>query len=222
MYNTTHMQREIAKLKKRILELSAEVERSLLDAQQALISMDLDKANKVTDYDRIIDQHEVDIEEECLKILALYQPVAGDLRMVVSILKINSDLERMGDLASNIGGYVKEIAKAGGYEVSTKFRLMTNTTREMVRKSLDALVNDDANLAKKVLQMDDEVDQLNVEIIHEIEDHIKGELDHLHALLFLISASRNIERIADIATNIAEDVYYMVKGEIIRHNLSER
>src|SRR5512137_1513802 len=113
MDKTTHLQREIAKLKNHILELGAEVERSLESAHEALVRLDVAAAEGIRQHDRTIDSHEVYIEEECLKILALYQPVSSDLRMVVAILKINTDLERMADLAANVAGYIPEIAKGG-------------------------------------------------------------------------------------------------------------
>ncbi len=223
MFTTTHMQRAIAKLKNHLLELGAEVERGLENALEALTTMDLDVARKVIDYDREIDQHEVDIEEECLKILALYQPVSTDLRQVVAILKINNDLERMADLAANIAEYVIEIHQRDpDAQVSGRFQLMANEARSMVRQSLDSLVNADSELARQVFRRDDVVDDLNVEIINEVFEEMKANPDRMNALLFQISASRNIERIADIATNVAEDVIYVVSGEIIRHDRSKR
>mgnify|MGYP006307136401 CR=1 FL=1 len=223
MFSTTHMQREITKLKSHLVELGAEVERSLENALRALTTMDLDEARKVVEYDHTIDMHEVDIEEECLKILALYQPVSSDLRLVVAILKINNDLERMADLAANVAEYVQEIAQTGqDIKISEKFERMGEVTREMVRQSLDSLVNADVELARRAFRQDDIVDDLNREIIHEVQAAMKADPAHMDALVFQLSASRNIERIADIATNVVEDVIYVGSGEIIRHKPEKR
>ena len=219
--NTTHLQREIQKLKQQIVELSAEVEHTIEGAYQALEGLDVAKANAVIAADETIDQLEVDLEEECLKIMALYQPVASDLRMVVGVLKMNSDLERMGDLAGNIAEYVGEIAKLPPVEISPRFRLLFSEALSQVRKALDALVNADAGLAREVCLGDDKVDTLNREIILEVRQRLVSMPQHAPALLFLISISRSVERIADYATNIAEDVYYMVQGRIVRHHVRE-
>lgn len=216
----THIEREIHKLKHHILTLSAEVENSIYESYNALIALDVDKANKVIENDDIIDQYEVDIEEECLKIMALYQPVAGDLRMVIGLLKMNNDLERMGDLASNICKYVIKIAKFDIVEMSPKFNLIFSETRKMVRDSLDSLVNSDEELARKVCNNDDVVDQLNIEIIRDIQEQLQKTPNKVRSLLFLLSVTRSIERIADYATNIAEDVIYMTHGHIVRHGRS--
>ena len=218
----THLQREIHKLKHHVLTLSAEVENSIYESYNALIALDVDKANKVIENDDIIDQHEVDIEEECLKIMALYQPVAGDLRMVIGLLKMNNDLERMGDLASNICNYVIKIAKFDVVEISPKFNLIFSETRKMVRDCLDSLVNSDEELARKVCNNDDVVDQLNIEIIRDIQEQLQKTPNKVRSLLLLLSVTRSIERIADYATNIAEDVIYMTYGHIVRHGRSPK
>jgi phosphate transport system protein len=219
--NTTHLQREIQKLKHQIVALSAEVEHTIEGAYQALESLDVAKANAVIAADAAIDQLEVDLEEECLKIMALYQPVASDLRMVIGVLKMNSDLERMGDLSGNIAEYIGEIAKLPPIDIPPAFRQLFDATLSQVRKALDALVNADAGLAREVCLGDDAVDALNREIILAVRQRLITEPHNAPALLFLISISRSVERIADYATNIAEDVYYMVQGRIVRHHVRE-
>ena len=216
---TTHLQREINSLKHQVLTLSAEVENSIYEAYNALIQMDIDKAKKVIANDDTIDQREVDIEEDCLKLMALHQPVAGDLRLVIGLLKMNNDLERMGDLAANICQYIIKIAKFESIEISPKFNHIFSETREMVRNSLDSLVNSDGKLARKVCLNDDVVDQINIEIIKDVQKQIQKTPHKTRSLLLLISITRSIERIADYATNIAEDVIYMVNGQIVRHRL---
>ena len=216
---TTHLEREINKLKHNVLTLSADVENSIYEANNALTQLDVNRAKKVIATDDAIDQREVDIEEECLKLMALHQPVAGDLRLVIGLLKMNNELERMGDLAANICQYIIKIAKFESVEISPKFNRIFTETRKMVRDSLDSLVNSDGELARKVCMNDDIVDQINIEIIEEVQDQIKRNPDKTRSLLLLISITRSIERIADYATNIAEDVIYMVNGQIVRHRL---
>lgn len=214
---STHLQREIDRLKHELLALSGEVENMIEDAYRALIQVDVNKALEVVRSDELIDQHEVQIEEECLKIMALHQPVARDLRIVVALLKMNNDLERMADLAQNIAKYVIKISQLASITIPPKFDLIFTATRKMVRDSLDALVNGDVELAKRVRADDDAVDELNVQIIDEVTDAIHRNPEQIRALVLLISVSRSIERIADNATNIAEDVIYMLSGEIVRH-----
>jgi phosphate transport system protein len=217
----TQLHRSVQKLKEQLLALGAEIERAIVNAEDCLKSMDVLAANSVIQYDKVIDQHEVDIEEECLKILALYHPVALDLRGVIAMLKMNNDLERIGDLCKNIAEYVIEIAKGPRVEIPTDFSAMFTETRRMVRGSLDSLVAGDLELARQVCEDDDIVDDLNVQIIGEIRDRLPKEPSGMHALLFLISVSRSLERIADYATNIAEDVAYTVSGSIVRHSSLE-
>jgi phosphate transport system protein len=161
---------------------------------------------------------EVDVEEEVLKILALYQPVAADLRFVVAVLKINNDLERMGDLAGNIAKRVLFLASCERFDLPPEVRPMAARTQSMVKESLDALVNSDVVLAQKVRESDDEVDNLRRTIEKEIEQQIAQHPERTDCLMRLSSVARHLERIADMATNIAEDVIYMVEGEIVRHH----
>ena len=164
---------------------------------------------------------EVEVEEECLKVLALYQPVATDLRFVVATLKINNDLERMGDLAKNIAKRVAYIAKADPIDVPIDFRGMAAQAQQMVKESLDALVNADANLARKVRIEDDGVDDARQRIRQQVLQGIRRSPEKTEYLLKLNSVSKHLERLADMATNVAEDVIYMVEGEIVRHQASE-
>jgi phosphate transport system protein len=216
-----HFHREMERLKERLLALSAEVERSLELAQHAVVDADLEKARRVIQDDKIIDQHEVDLEEECLKILALYRPVATDLRMVIAIMKINNDLERIGDLCRNIGEYVLEIAQDEPITMPEDFRTMFHETQSMVHNAIDSLISSDAAQADAVGEKDNVVDQLNVNIIQHIRSLIEEQPRKVRPLLFVVSISRGVERIADYATNIAEDVVYMVRGTIVRHHLDK-
>ncbi|MCH2175683.1 MAG: phosphate signaling complex protein PhoU [Lentisphaeria bacterium] len=221
MHLENHLQRELNHLKIRLIELSAEVERSIEQSREALFNYNTEVAREIITHDDLIDRYEVDIEEECLKILALYRPVAADLRVVISILKINNDLERIADLASNIASYVISIDKGGQVVIPDKFTLIYKEVIEMVSAALDALVNADSDLAKEVLGRDSLVDLFNSEIIQELKKRMQNEPDNFDGLMFLISVSRNLERIGDYATNIAEDIFYLVSGDIIRHHVQE-
>jgi phosphate transport system protein len=210
--------RQIDALKQKILFVGTLVEEAIAKAISALINRDRNLANTVIEADEEIDRMEVDVEEEVLKILALYQPVAADLRFVVAVLKINNDLERMGDLARNIAKRAVFLAGCERFDLPVDFRGMANRAQSMVKQSLDALVNSDPSLAQKVRESDDEVDALRSTIEKQIEQQIAHHPDRTDCLMRLSSVARHLERIADMATNIAEDVIYMVEGEIVRHH----
>lgn len=216
-----HLTREIAKLKKGILSLCALVEENVLTAVTALEKRDEELAKQVIANDLEIDQAEVELEEEALKTLALHQPVAIDLRFIVAVLKINSDLERIGDLAVNIAEHAAFLATQTVMDIPLDFPGMVEKTKAMLGKSLDALVGMDCRLARQVCASDDEVDAINREMYVEVCEGIRKHPDQLGCLLHLLQASRHLERIADHATNIAEDVIYMVEGDIIRHRTEQ-
>jgi len=213
--------RQIDALKQKILFVGTLVEEAIAKAISALINRDGNLANTVIEADAEIDRMDVDVEEECLKILALYQPVAADLRFVVAVLKINNDLERIGDLAKNIARRVVSLANCERFDMPVDFRGMATRAKSMVKESLDALVNADTSLAQKVRRSDDEVDTQRRAIEKQIKEQIAAQPDRADDLLQLASVARHLERIADMATNIAEDVIYLVEGEIVRHHRGE-
>jgi phosphate transport system protein len=214
---SVHLQREIGNLKKHLLSLCALVEDQVRAAVRALLERDAALAAEVERRDAEIDQREVEVEEECLKTLALYQPVAIDLRLVVAALKINNDLERIGDLAVNIARKAAAFAAAAPMEIPFDIAAMSEKTEAMLRDSLDALVNMDTRLAHQVCVQDDEVDRMKHEFRIQAEELIRQTPDRAGALLRLLAVTRNLERIADCATNIAEDTIYMAEGRIMRH-----
>jgi phosphate transport system protein len=218
---TKHIQRQVDVLKQKILYVGTLVEEAIAKAIAALINRDAKLAEKVVDADNLIDRMEVEVEEECLKILALYQPVAADLRFVVAVLKINNDLERMGDLAQNIAKRAMYLAKADPMDLTIDFRSMAAKAQNMVKQSLDALVNSDAPLARLVRTEDDEVDRARQQFRDQIMEAIRKRPERVEHLLKLNSVSKHLERLADMATNVAEDVIYMVEGEIVRHQPHE-
>lgn len=216
-----HLQTEIEKLKKQILGLSALVEEQVERAVSSVRTRDEDVARRVIEQDIEIDQQEVDVEEECLKILALHQPVAIDLRFIIAVLKLNNDLERIGDLAVNIAERALYLSRVAVPDIPFDFKGMAAQTRSMLKKALDALVNLDVTLAGEVCAEDDQVDAINREMYSQVKKAILDHPHHLEALIHLLSVSRHLERIADHATNIAEDVIYMIEGKIVRHQAED-
>ncbi len=214
---TRHIERQVDNLKERLLRVGTLVEEAISKSITALINRDTHLAQRVMANDEEIDRMEVEVEEECLKILALYQPVAADLRFVVAVLKINNDLERMGDLAKNIAKRVSQLADCGSVELPPEIRGMAMQAQEMVKNCLDAVVQGDIALARQVREDDDLVDDGRQKIQRRVMQGIKDSPELAESLLRLNSVSKHIERIADMATNIAEDVIYMVQGEIVRH-----
>lgn len=218
---TVHMKREIDRLNKMLMSLCEVVEQSLRQAVEAIKRRDANLARAVIAGDAEIDQMEVDVEEECLKILALYQPVAIDLRFIITAMKINNDLERIGDLAVNLAERGIFLAGTQGPDVPLDFDTMTEKTKSIVRSSLEALVNMDSRLAHDVCAADDEVDAMNRQMFTTVQDEIRAHPEQTESLIHLISASRHLERVADHATNIAEDVIYMIEGRIVRHKAED-
>jgi phosphate transport system protein len=214
---TVHLQRSIEELKDRILTLSGVVEENVRQAVRSIENRDRDLAAAAIDADAKIDQLEMAVEEECLRILALYQPVAGDLRYIVAVLKINNDLERVGDLAVNIAKRAVFLSEQPDVGIPFAFGDICQKTLAMVRDSLDALMNRDVERARHVLLADDEVDDINRKMYQRIAAAVKDSPGKTEILLSYLSASRHLERIADYATNIAEDVIYLTQGEIVRH-----
>lgn len=212
---------EVERLKKQILSLSAQVEENVILAVKALRERDEELARSVQASDVEIDAAEVEVEEEALKILALYQPVAMDLRFLTTVLKINNDLERIGDLAANIAKRARRICQSEALPIPEEMHLMGSHARDMVRNSLTAFVNLDDDMATEVCEHDEVVDNLCKKMYRFVEEQVKSNPDNTHYYLHLLTASRNLERIGDHATNIAEDVSYLVKGVIVRHGLSD-
>ena len=218
---TKHIERQIESLKERILRLGTLVEEAISKSITALINRDRSLAQRVIVNDSDIDAMEVEVEEECLKMLALYQPVAADLRFVVAVLKINNDLERMGDLAKNIAKRVTQLEGGDPYDLPPESRTMATQAQEMVRQCLDAVVKRDPTLARQVREEDDIVDEARQRIQRRVLQGIKDHPENVENLLRINSVSKHIERIADMATNVAEDVIYMVEGDIVRHRITD-
>ena len=213
-----HLKYQIEKLKKLIIQLGSLVEEAVAGAIRAVDERDSALAQRIVDGDTRIDTLEIDVEEECLHTLALHQPVAMDLRYVVAILKINNDLERIADQAVNIAQQALALNEEAALEV-LPFDLRTEaaTARMMLKQALDGLIHVDADLADAVRGADENVDRIHRNMYRQVKEAIQKNPALTDQLIRYISVSKNLERIADLATNIAEDVIYMVRGDILRH-----
>jgi len=213
-----HLSRDLEKLKKEVLKLGNLVETAINNAILALNNREASYIDEVFKHENMINDMEVKVEEDSLKILALHQPVAVDLRFIVVVLKVNNDLERMGDFASNIAKRARDLMQEEPLPTLPEFvNELPDLVRTMVRKSLDALVKLDMSLAKEVIEMDDKVDQINREMYTVVKKEIAKNPHNTETAINVLSCSRYMERIADLSTNIAEDVIFMVEGKVIRH-----
>src|SRR5258708_490056 len=208
---------ELSVLKEKLLLMGSKVEESIRLAMKSLVDRDSRLAKRVIQSDREINDIEIDIDEICHRLLALHQPMAGDMRFITSSMKINSDLERMGDLAVNIAERALTLNEVAPLKPFIDIPRIATIAQEMVKVSLDSLVNKDPVAAKKVCERDDEVDNLNDQIIRELISYMLEDRANIKRALDLILVSRYLERVADHATNVAEDVIYMVQGKDIRH-----
>jgi phosphate transport system protein len=212
------LRRELEALQERVLRLSVEVEDRLQRALTAVLHRDAALAQAVMDDDTEIDQREVAIEEECLKLLALHQPLASDLRFVIATLKLNNDLERIGDLAVNMADRARRLAQLPAVGLELPLPRMGALSLGMLRKVFQAFLAHDARLAAEVVASDDAVDDLNRRMIADVVARLRAGDPAADALLLLLGVSRELERVGDHATNIAEDLLYMFEGEIVRHH----
>jgi phosphate transport system protein len=212
-----HLQNELAALKKRLFAMSAVVEESVSQAVKAVATGDTALAAQVIERDREIDVTEVEFEEDCLKILALHQPLAVDLRFLIVMLKMNNDLERIADLAVNIAERARFFSGEEPVAAQGVLQDMAAKARAMLKQALDSVVNLDTAIARDVLQADDEVDRCYRDITEQMKERLAKMPVNVDQLLEVVMVAKNIERIADLATNIAEDTIYMVDGEIVRH-----
>lgn len=216
-----HLHRDIEALEQNLLAQSSVVEQMISRASQSLRELRTDLVEKLLNDEETVNTREVAIEEECLKMLALHQPVAVDLRRVATVLKINGDLERIADLAVNISERTQTLVLYPEFPFPDHLDEMVEVSITMVRDALDAFVRQEVDAAREVCLRDDVVDSLNREVIEDLQAYVQAHANEFAPALQYFSASRHIERIADHATNIAEDVIYLVDGEITRHRQDE-
>jgi phosphate transport system protein len=208
------------RLNQHLVAIAKRVEEQVNTAFNAVVQLDVASARRVIKGDAEVDNVEVQMEEECLKLLALYQPVANDLRLIVAVLKINNDLERIGDHAKNMAEVVLHMAEGEPLKIPDRMISIFEKTKLMLRKALLAFVELDLKLAEAVLSMDDEVDALCKSELPLQVELMKHEPNHVEQRIMLLSVCRQLERIGDHASNIAEDIVYLLSGEIIRHSIS--
>jgi len=211
------LQREIEKMKRQILALSAKVENDVRMAVRAADNQDAAMAQDVINREELTNTMEVNVEEECLKILALYQPVASDLRYIIAVLKINQDLERIGDLAVHIAERALFLSRLPRVVIPFRLEQMADKSQGLLKKVLDAFISLDESAAREVCAADSEVDNMNQEIFQQVKEAIMKNPQMFESLLQIMHISRHLERIADHATNIAEDLIYLIEGRIVRH-----
>ncbi len=215
---TRHFLNALDALNDDVLRMGGQVESAVARAVRAFLENDVEEAQAVIDGDREVNLQELRIDEECLKILALYQPTARDLRFVTGVMKIINDLERVADLAVNVAERATMLGNVVPRQRAPEpFREMADRVREMLTASLDALVRHDPSKAREVLAMDDAVDGLLRGLYAELENDMRAHPDRIAGGLHILSAAKNLERIADHACNVAEDVVYMVEGTVLRH-----
>lgn len=216
------LEREFESLRQQLVSQFTTVEQMIQLAIRSLIEREPDFADRVIESDAGVDATDIAIEEECLKLLALHQPVAADMRYLITVIKVNGELERMADTACNIAERAKELSRFPLFQVPDEISEMVDATIGMVRRSLDSFVNNDAKMASEVIEMDDLVDALNRIIIDQLHETMKEDPNVIEPAVHCFSATRHLERIADLAENLAEEVIYLVNGEIVRHQHGHR
>lgn len=212
------LEEEINKLKKMLFEMATSVEEMIAKSVKALEENNMILAEEVIKSDQVVNEMEVDIDNQCIRILALYHPEAEDLRTVTMIMKINNDLERIGDHAVNIAEMTQYLADKPPVKPLIDIPKMAEKAIEMLQESLDSFVNKDADLAVEVCKKDDEVDALEPQIVRELITYMISDPLTIDRALTLILIARGLERVADLATNIAEDTYYISSGKILKHH----
>ena len=208
---------QITVLKNLILTMGGYVEKALDEAMLAITSKDASRFAKVHEIENHINEDHIRVDTACMAFLAKQGPVARDLRLIVSIIKINTDLERMGDQCVNISYTGKDYLSRKPLQALSDIEQMTTIVRKMVKGSLDSFVKEDEKQAKEILLMDDEVDNLKRKVFKELSQHIRNSPDDVEAALDVILIARNLERLGDHATNIAEDVIFVSTGKDVRH-----
>lgn len=216
-----HFAEQLEALRRNLILLGGEVERQIQRAIEALTDMDPEKARAVIAADEEIDRMEVNIEEQAISLLALQQPVAVDLRFLIAALKINSDLERIGDHAVNIAEGAERLAGQKAFKPFIDLPYMAEVAMSMLKQSLDAFVNRDANLAKKVIRRDDILDEKNVSLIRELLTYMAEYPTLITYCIELISISKNLERVGDLATNICEDTIFIAEARWVKHHATQ-
>lgn len=213
---------ELNNLKQKLLNMCFFVEKMIEEAIEALKKREISFIDKVFEKEEKVNLAQIEIDSKALELIALRQPAASDLRFIISVIKMNSDLERMADLAVNIAERAKELLEEPPLKPLIDLPRMATLTQNMLKNAIQSLLDKNSNLARKVCESDDEVDNLNEQIFRELITYMLSDPKNINRAIKLILIGRYLERIADLATNIAEDVYYILEGKDIRHHIEEK
>jgi phosphate transport system protein len=213
----SRLAREIAELRSRLLDMATIVAEQFTDAVEALLDHNVDRAERVIDRDREVDALELEVDKYCERILARHQPVATDLRTLLTVEKINTDLERIGDHCCNLARNAEHVTEAPGVLDAVRIREMSQAARRMLDEAKQAFLDQDEELARSIPDLDDEVDRLHLDNFNGLVGYIQAHPEHAEVAAHLITASKAIERISDHSTNIAKGVVFLIEGVDLRH-----
>jgi phosphate transport system protein len=217
-----HFDEELQKVRKNILEMASLVEESITEALDALKKKNLTMAQNVKEIDHRIDTCEIAIEDQCIELIARHQPVGADLRFLIGVIKMNNDLERMGDHAVNIAECVTYLIEQPRIKPVSNIWSMATVVKEMLNDSVESFMNNDAGQAQKVCERDNVVDEMRDETIRILLTYMLEEPERIGSAIPLLLVAKNLERIADLSTNICEDVIYIAQARVIKHHAEEQ
>lgn len=217
-----HFDEELQKVKKDVLEMASLVEESITKSLEALHKQNVKMASEIQEIDHQIDKFEIAIEEQCIELIARHQPVGADLRFLIGVIKMNNDLERMGDHAVNIASYVAYLIEQPRIKPVSNIWSMAREVKEMLYDSVKSFMDNDADRAQKVCERDCVVDKMRDETIRILLTYMLEEPETVGSAISLLLVAKNLERIADLSTNICEDVIYIAQARVIKHHAEER
>ena len=217
-----HFDEELQKVKKSLLEMASLVDESITKALEALKNRDLKMASEVKEIDHRIDRFEIAIEDQCVELIARHQPVGTDLRFLIGVIKMNNDMERMGDHAVNIAGSVAFLIEQPRIKPVSNIWSMVVEVKKMLNDSVKSFMNNDAEMAQQVCERDNVVDEMRDETMRILLTYMLEQPDKIGSAIPLLLVAKNLERIADLATNICEDVIYIAQARVIKHHADEQ
>ncbi len=217
-----HFDEELQKVKKNLLEMASLVDKSITKALEALKNRDLKMASEVKEIDHRIDRFEIAIEDQCVELIARHQPVGTDLRFLIGVIKMNNDMERMGDHAVNIAGSVAFLIEQPRIKPVSNIWSMVVEVKKMLNDSVKSFMNNDAEMAQQVCERDNVVDEMRDETMRILLTYMLEQPDKIGSAIPLLLVAKNLERIADLATNICEDVIYIAQARVIKHHAEEQ
>lgn len=217
-----HFDEELQKVKKDLLEMASLVEESITKSLEALKKQDIKMASEIQEIDHQIDKFEIAIEEQCIELIARHQPVGADLRFLIGVIKMNNDLERMGDHAVNIASYIAYLIEQPRIKSVSNIWSMAREVKEMLNDSVKSFMDNDATRAQKVCERDSVVDEMRDETIRILLTYMLEQPETIGSAIPLLLVAKNLERIADLSTNICEDVIYIAQARVIKHHAEEK